>query len=459
MRAFSILPFRRFAAFVLASACVNGTSAPILEVGLAKRDITPEGPIWLAGYAARKKPSEKVDSPLLVEAIAFRGSPASCVVLVALDNCEVSHAFTAPVLRQLEEKHDLGPGHVIIVSSHTHSGPVVQGPLLPMYPLSPEDRAAVEAYGHRLQEQLLNVVSDALADLQPAILEHGVGRTTFATNRRVYDGDKIGGGENLDGPVDWDVPVLRIKGTNNMTRAILFGYACHGTSIHGDDFYVVSGDYMAYARQQLEAVYPGVMTAYFTGMGADSNPAPRGKLTDAKRHGLELAGAVASVLDRPMRSVGGPLRLAYDEVDLSLAPCPSREQLENDAQNQDSNIRQRATAYLGMLDHEETPPKVVRLPLAALRIGHDLTFVLMGGEVVVDYGTRFKRLFADDHPWLIGYAYEVPCYIPSIRIIKEGGYEAESSLIYYGMYGPFQSSIESMLVNKMTDLVSKVRVE
>ena len=51
--------------------------------------------------------------------------------------------------------------------------------------------------------------------------------------------------------------------------------------------------------------------------------------------------------------------------------------------------------------------------MAAVRVGNDLTFLAMAGEVVVDYARAFKRRFAAEHPWTIGYAYEVPCYIPS----------------------------------------------
>src|SRR5438046_9289578 len=93
--------------------------------------------------------------------------------------------------------------------------------------------------------------------------------------------------------------------TNIAMPSILFGYACHGTSIAGDDFYIVSGDYMAYTRQHLETLYPGAVAIYLTGMGADSNPSPRGTLLDAKRHGLELAGAVAGVLSAPRGRVPG----------------------------------------------------------------------------------------------------------------------------------------------------------
>jgi len=253
--------------------------------------------------------------------------------------------------------------------------------------------------------------------------------------------------------VDCDVPVLRIKGTNGVVRAILFGYACHGTSVrNGADWYTVSGDYMAYARQQLEEHQPGAAAIYLTGMGADADPSPRGMLLDAKRHGLELAGAVIGVLDRPMRTVRGPFKFAYDEVELPFIPPPARERLEKDAQSQDVSIKMRAEKYLKLLDAGEALPQSIRLPVAALRVGEDLTFILMGGEMVVDYGRRIKRLLAADNPWTIGYAYEVPCYIPSARLIKEGGYEVDSSLTYYGYYGPFRGEIETNLIAKVEAL-------
>lgn len=143
-------------------------------------------------------------------------------------------------------------------------------------------------------------------------------------NRRVYQGDNVAFGDNPDGPVDWDVPVLRVKGTNGAVRAVLFGYACHATSVRsGDDWYVVSGEYIAYARQHLEMVQPGAVAIFLTGMGADSDPFPRGRLLDAKRHGLELAGAISGVLNRPMRPVRGPFKLAYDEVELPFVAPPA----------------------------------------------------------------------------------------------------------------------------------------
>ena len=431
---------------------------PSPDVGIAVRDISPELPIRLAGYAARKRAADKQDSPLLVEALAFKNPTGERFVFVALDNCEVNHAFLEPVLEQWQQKLQLKRGDVAVVSSHTHSAPVLEHVLTDMGELPASDLQRIARYSQTLQGKLVEVVEAALADCQPAVLEHGIGRACFAMNRRVYQGDNVVFGENPDGPVDWEVPVLRIKGTNGVVRAVVFGYACHGTSIQAsNDWYTVSGDYMAYARQHLEAHQPGAVAMYLTGMGADSNPSPRSLMLDAKRHGLELAGAVISVLDRPMRPVQGTFKLAYDQVELPFVPPPTRERLEKDAQSQDISVKMRAENYLKLLDAGQPLPQSISLPVALLRLGHDLTFVLMGGEMVVDYARHIKRVLGGDHPWTIGYAYEIPCYIPSARIIKEGGYEADSSLIYYGYYGPFRGEIETKLLNRVDSLAAGLR--
>jgi len=432
-------------------------SEPI-DVGVAVRDISPEVPIWLSGYAGRKRPADKIDHRLETQALAFKNPAGERFVFVALDNCEVSHAFMQPVLRELESKYQIKPGEVSVVSSHTHSAPVLVETLKGIVQMSPAETEQIEKYSRFLQGKLVEVVGAALEDCKPASLEHGIGRASFAVNRRTFEGDAVGFGDNRDAPADWDVPVLRVRGTNGMVRAVVFGYACHGTSIRaGDEWYVVSGDYMAYARQQIQQHQPGAVALFLTGMGADSDPSPRQTLLDAKRHGLELAGAVIGVLDGPMRPVHGPFKLAYDEVELPFVGSPARDQLEKDAQNSDVHVKLRAETYLKALDSGQPLPASIKLPVAALRFGNDLTFVLMGGEVVVDYSHRIKRTLAEDHPWAVGYAYEVPCYIPSARILKEGGYEADSSLIYYGHYGPFRGAIEGQLIEHVQSLVGGLR--
>lgn len=429
---------------------------PGLKAGVATRDITPEGPIWLSGYSGRNHPSEKVAQALEVGAIAFEDKSGERFVLVALDNCEVSREFTAPALEEIRKKHGLTPESVIIVSSHTHSAPCLPGVLHAMFVFDGIEKERVDAYGAKLRTALVEIVGAALADLKPALLEHGKGRAGFAMNRRIYTETGVDFGENPLGPVDPEVPVLKVTGPKGELRAIVFGYACHGTTVGGAEFYQVSGDYMAYAREHLEAVFPGAKALYLTGCGADSNPSPRNGLVFAKQHGLELAGAVTGVLSRPMEKVSGPIRRVFARIDLPLAPSPTRERLAADFDGKDPYVRNRARAWLALLDAGKELPKSVSYPMSVIRLGDELTFFFLGGETVVDYALKLKEEFASAHPWTVGYAYEVPCYIPSMRVLKEGGYEAESSLIYYGIYGPFLGRIEGMILDKCREMVASL---
>lgn len=438
-----------------------GTGGPTepLMAGFAKVDITPPTPIRLAGYAGRKRPADTVDHPLLAQALAIQTSGQGTFVLVTIDNCEVSSEFMQPALNRLRAESGLDHGRVAVVSSHTHSAPVLADTLAGMPPATdPEEARTIQAYSALLREKLVEVVKSSLAHFEPVTMEHGVGYAGFAMNRRVYRGEKVVFGDNPDGPVDRKVPVLRVTSADGKVRAVVFGYACHGTSVRdGDDWYTVSGDYMGYAREALEEHQPGALAMYVPGFGADSDPSPRGPLLRAKQHGLELAGAVMGVLNRPMRKVAGAARFVYEEIPLRLVDAPDRAQLERDYASTDISVRQRAGLYLARLEKGEPLPKDVKLPTGVLRIGDGLTLLLLGGEVVVDYARRLDRVLEADHPWMVGYAYHVPCYIPSHRIIREGGYESDFSLVYYGIYGPFKPSIEDTIIERVTQMVGGLR--
>jgi hypothetical protein len=428
-----------------------------LDVGIGTRDITPDSPIWLSGYAARKQPSERVDHALEATALAIRDPSGERVVIVAIDNCELGPSFAAALQKRIDEALGLAEGTVIIVPSHTHSAPVLEDVLQVMFRFGGTEKERVAAYSEKLRAAVVEAARAALADLRPARLELGMGSASFAMNRRVYREEGVAFGENPEGPADHDVPVLRITGADGTPRAVVFGYACHGTSIAGEDFYVVSGDYMAYAREHIEKAFPGTKAIYLTGFGADINPSPRGRLSHAKQHGLELAGAIAGVLNRPMEPIAGRLRRAYARLDLPLAPAPTRERLLADAASADPYVQARARLWLARADAGEALPSAVSLPMGVVRIGEDLTFFVLGGEVVVDYALRLKREFAAEGPWMVGYAFEVPCYIPSMRILKEGGYEADSSLIYYGIYGPILGRAEDLILGKLREMIRGLR--
>ena len=439
---------------ILATAIVlpplEAAEGTAYDVGIASRDVTPEEPIWLGGYASREHPSVDVDQPLKTQALALRDREGDRFVLVAVDNCEISESFRDSVWKVIGGADFIERSRLMLVASHTHSAPVLaDSNLLGMYPLSDEDYRRLQAYTDRLRQAIAMTVKEALTDLKPATLHYANGKATFAVNRRAYTPDGMAFGENLDGPTLWDVPVLKIARPDGEMVGVLFGYSCHATTISGDDFYTVSSDFVGYAREHIERLFPDATAIFASGMGADSNPMPRGSLRNAKKHGLQLAGTVVGILNRPMRRLQGGIELAYREVDLPLTSPPDRKQLEADAQSENRHVRHRAKSYLSRLEETGTLPESVPTPVAAIRLGGDVTWLAIAGEVVVDYGRRFKRLFKETEVWPIGYAYQVPCYIPSIRVLLEGGYEADHSMLYYGYYGRFKREVEPTLVNSV----------
>jgi len=204
---------------------------PSPQVGLAVRDITPETPIRLAGYAGRKQAADRVEHPLLVQALALKNASGERFVFVALDNCEVSRAFMEPVLRQLADQFQLAPGTVAVVSSHTHSGPVLNDTLTTMNQGSGPENERIANYSRLLQGKLVEVVGAALADCQPASFEQGLGRATFAMNRRVYQGDKVVFGDTRMGR--W-IGMCRCCGSGGPMEP--FGQSCSGMPATGRRF-------------------------------------------------------------------------------------------------------------------------------------------------------------------------------------------------------------------------------
>jgi len=91
-------------------------------------------------------------------------------------------------------------------------------------------------------------------------------------------------------------------------------------------------------------------------------------------------------------------------------------------------------------------------PVQAVRFNDDFTILAMTGEVVIDYALAAKMKYPGENMFVAGYCTEVQCYIPSKRILDEGGYEPESSMIYYGFPGPFSDNVE----NKIMDIIGQV---
>lgn len=395
------------------------------KAGTATVAVTPQKLLWMAGYAGRKKPAEGKVQDLFAKALALQDEQGNKLVFVTLDLIGVPQLLRREVAQRAEKEFGLTPAHLVMNASHTHSGPSLR-----TTPLTDADKDNPKAkdlweYTQKLQNDLVGLIGKALKEMQPARLTWNKARCGFAMNRRrdytlPPDHPNANKAPNPDGPVDHEVPALRIEAPDGTLRATLFGYACHNTSL---GFYNWCGDYAGFAQEYLQEHRPGFTALFLMGCGADQNPYPRRSdvvpgVTDLElsmQHGRSLSNAVEMALVVNPRPVNGLIRAAYEEIKLSYAKA-------------------------GRADHD--------YPVQVIKLGNDLTFITLGSEVVVDYSLRFKREFAGAAGvWVAGYSNDYTGYVPSLRVLKEGGYEAAAG---------WAESVEERIADKVHELHQKL---
>lgn len=420
------------------------------KAGAAKRIITPRENMWMSGYGGRDKPSEGKLTDLFAKALVLEDASGQLAVLLTLDLVGIDRELSLAVRNALKQKHGLEPKQIAICCSHTHCGPVVGGNLATMYFLDAAQQRLVDDYTKTLRVELVSVVDDALANLAPCQLAWANGRATFAVNRRTNKEAEVPqireAGQELKGPVDHDVPVLRVTGADGKLKAVAFGYACHATVL---SFFQWCADYPGFAQSKLEESHPGAVALFWAGCGADQNPLPRRTVELAQQYGGKLATAVDEVLSGAMPPIDGGLTATYSEIDLPLDKLPSRDQLSQDATGANKYIASRAKMLLATIESGKPLAASYPYPVQTWRLGKDLTWVTLGGEVVVDYSLRLKQELGPKTTWVAGYANDVMAYIPSLRVLKEGGYEGGGAMVYYGLPTVWAPEVEEAIVREV----------
>jgi hypothetical protein len=230
-------------------------------------------------------------------------------------------------------------------------------------------------------------------------------------------------------------------------KTVVFGYACHSTVL---SFYQWSGDYPGFAQIAFEENNPGCQAMFFAGCGADQNPLPRRTVELARHYGRRLATAVeAVVLTSQMSPVRGSLTTSYQDIDLPLGKLPTREEITKDTTSANKYTVARARMLLEQLDDGQSLAGTYPYPIGVWQIGGEVQFVLLGGEVVVDYAVRLKAELQGLNTWVAGYANDVMAYIPSRRVLAEGGYEGGGSMVYYGLPTIWAPELENDIVTEV----------
>lgn len=163
-----------------------------------------------------------------------------------------------------------------------------------------------------------------------------------------------------------------------------------------------------------------------------------------------------SLISRP-RDIDAALRVALEEVTLEFAPPAGREELEQQARSENPYVSRHASLLLAELEKVGKIRRTYPYPVQVVRFGDDLTLIALAGEVVVDYALRFERELPGEPLWVAAYSNDVFGYVPSRRVLEEGGYEGGGAMLYTALTGPFAPSVEERIVEQVRKLVDRLR--
>jgi len=415
-----------------------------MSVGVGSVVITPDKPIWLSGYASRKAPSDGKVQDIYAKAMAFEDAEGERTVIVTTDLIGLTRNLSARTAALASEKLGIPRERLMLTASHTHSAPALRENLGTMYALDDEQTRRVNEYSEVIPSRIVEAIKIAVDDLEAGSAHWGHGEAGFAVNRRQYNQGGVSLGVNPIGPVDHDVPTIVAKRADGTIKGVLFGYACHNTTL---DFQQISGDYAGFAQAYVESAMPGVIAMFASGCGADANPNPRRTLALARQHGTELGVAVLTAMRGDLNELSRPIRATYDEVTLELSEPPTRAELDAQLNSDNVYIQRRATSLIEEFEANGALKTTYPYPIQVFQFGDTLQVTALGGEVVVDYALRIKHELGRDNQFIIGYANDVMAYIPSLRVLREGGYESDTSMIYYGFYGPWSTTVEDIVMD------------
>ena len=403
-----------------------------LLAGAAKTNITAPTGTPMGGYGGRVEGAEGVHDPLFARALMLRNADTAAVI-VSCDLLGLQADVTTPIRAEISQHFDVPADQVMIVCTHTHSGPDSLC-LFPTHP-SPE-------YFDRVRQQILSTIEMAHALMGPALVGWGRGHVQgISINRRTFE----------QGPLDTEVGVMRVEDESRQPIALLTNFACHPVALGGNNL-LFSADFPGYAMALLEKIDPGCLALFTngafgnvnTGHRADINVGDRGERTfeRARALGHMLAGEVLKVHNAIVCQPNAELRAAIRALSLPTRELPEAdwEQLrasvaeargivDDPTTSHEEKVKaQSGSLYdYGLLRLKESLPAEIQTEVMALRVGEG---VLAGvpAEYFIEYQIALKEQSPHPFTFLAALANDWVGYVPTRDAFGEGGYEAKLAL-------------------------------
>ncbi len=220
----------------------------MVEVSVAKRDITPRFPMYMRGYAMRIGKSIGVLDNLYCRTLTLRVD-GETFIWISLDLCRLEEEISDYPRRVVAARYSVPIDHIIISTIHTHSGPDIS------FEDEGKDRNNCKAiYRSYMMDQLLEAVDECFErgflEVKPYLVQGTI--------------DGVYGNRNyMDRPGDKEVNMILFRNENHVVAG-LFHFSCHPTVL-GIHNMKLSSDLLGNVGKALDEKYH---TIFVTMQGA-----------------------------------------------------------------------------------------------------------------------------------------------------------------------------------------------
>jgi len=415
-----------FAACAAFGICAAGEPSP-LYAGTAKADISPDQAVISAdGMSFRlpdrippgeKVPPDNIHDPLYARVVVLK-SGKTALAIVSLD---LQFFSSAKVIAEAKRKWNVD--HVILSSTHTHSGMIPRAlcptnggwgwAFVPSDPREKKDWPALseDPWYAATEDKIVAAIGEAARNLFPARIaaDRGPYESVYLGHNRRFvrpDGRVVMMWDNpkrIDTkmPKDPTVGVIRIEDDAGKPRALMVHYACHPVTMMRNPMITADfpGAMVDYVEEELG---PDCMGMFLQGASGDIDPFEYNLRGDygfnmVRQSGVALAKAALALAENMPSPGTAEVSLQAEEIMMEI---PYR-----------------------------TGNKSTDAFIMTVVLNDTLALVAIPGEPFIQHQLNLREASPVPNTFMLNVAYcgkGSPClvYIPTAKAVREGGYGA-----------------------------------
>lgn len=424
-----------------------------MEYGFSTKCISPSVGTKMAGYV-REQSALGINDDLYVASLVLKDGSGNIFLMVSADIIGFDKSDSAEMKAVFKGRFGISENSVLLNASHTHFGPATIKTFLPKWEKG-EIGIYNDAYCQMMKHLIYESVADAVGNMSKCSISTGTLHSDFGVNRRTVENGKAISKPDPSSSIDDNFTIAVLKSPDGSPKVVLLNYGAHPTNMHRD---YISADYPGMLRRYLKAEFSQSLEIMFFQGAAGDISVRKPEIYEnglaavhaaVSKQGKEIAAAIRGTMTdincNEIKAVSSNIRLPLD-MDRNF----------NGATLNDENWLKRAWA-----DNMNVMKKTdsVELECNCWKFDKKFSIVTLSGEICHEIALMARNAFKSEHLFFLGYTNGSPCYVPPDKIIGEGGYEGEDSMIVYSLQAPFKKGIDKELWKVFCILRDKLQNE